>query len=182
MSATKKLAGKVAVVTGASKGIGAEIAQQLAAAGAAVVANYASSRAGAERIIGEITRSGATPRRIQSNDGAGVFDAWVVEGRGCFSPTVRALEFPLCPGVELGSVRGRGVPPTVDGDRRSFLWVAPSLSQGLSWAPVERFAIGVELGLVVPLTRGRFVVAETTVNALPLVGGRALVNLEIRQP
>src|SRR5690606_20695958 len=81
----------------------------------------------------------ATPRRIESNDGAGVFDAWVIEGRGCFSPTVRALEFPLCPGVELGSVRGRGVPPTVDGARRSFLWVAPGLSQGLSWAPVERF-------------------------------------------
>jgi hypothetical protein len=124
----------------------------------------------------------STPRRIESNDAAGIFDAWVVEGRGCFVPTVRALEFPLCPGVEFGSVRGRGVAPTSDPQRRSFLWVAPSLSQGLSWAPVERFAIGLELGLLVPVTRGRFVVAESRINNLAVVGGRALLYLELRLP
>ena len=50
-----KLAGKVAVVTGASKGIGAGIAKALAAEGAAVVVNYASSKAGADAVVASIT-------------------------------------------------------------------------------------------------------------------------------
>ncbi|MBI4662490.1 MAG: glucose 1-dehydrogenase [Verrucomicrobia bacterium] len=64
---TKKLAGKVAVVTGASKGIGASIAKHLAAEGAAVVVNYASSKKGADAVVNEITKNGGKAIAVQAN-------------------------------------------------------------------------------------------------------------------
>jgi 3-oxoacyl-[acyl-carrier protein] reductase len=62
-----KLAGKVAVVTGASKGIGAGIARSLAAEGAAVVVNYASSREGAEKVVAEIAKQGGKAVAVQGD-------------------------------------------------------------------------------------------------------------------
>src|SRR3954447_7631512 len=64
---SEKLAGKVAVVTGASKGIGAAIAVQLAQAGAAVVVNYSSSKEGADRVVGEITGNGGRAVAVQGD-------------------------------------------------------------------------------------------------------------------
>jgi 3-oxoacyl-[acyl-carrier protein] reductase len=64
---TKKLAGKVAVVTGASKGIGASIAKHLAAEGASVVVNYASSKNGADQVVSEINRNGGKAVAIQAD-------------------------------------------------------------------------------------------------------------------
>ncbi|HEY0947358.1 MAG TPA: glucose 1-dehydrogenase [Opitutaceae bacterium] len=66
-SFTKQLAGKTALVTGASKGIGASIAKHLAAAGASVVVNYASSRKGADRVVDEITAAGGKAVAIQAD-------------------------------------------------------------------------------------------------------------------
>ena len=62
-----RLRGKTAVVTGASKGIGASIARHLAAEGAAVVVNYATSREGADRVVAEISTSGGKAVAVQAN-------------------------------------------------------------------------------------------------------------------
>jgi 3-oxoacyl-[acyl-carrier protein] reductase len=62
-----KLKNKVAVVTGASKGIGAGIAKALAEEGAAVVVNYASSKEGAERVVSEIARKGGKAIAVQGD-------------------------------------------------------------------------------------------------------------------
>lgn len=62
-----KLTGKVAIVTGASKGIGAGIAKGLGAAGAAVVVNYASSKEGADRVVAEIKSKGGKAFAVQGD-------------------------------------------------------------------------------------------------------------------
>src|SRR5216117_1761469 len=64
---TKKLDRKVAVVTGASKGIGAGIAKHFAAEGAAVIVNYASSKTDGDKVVDEITKHGGKAVAVQGN-------------------------------------------------------------------------------------------------------------------
>jgi 3-oxoacyl-[acyl-carrier protein] reductase len=62
-----KLTGQVAVVTGASKGLGAAMSKALAAEGASVVVNYASSKEGADRVVGEIAAKGGKAIAVQGD-------------------------------------------------------------------------------------------------------------------
>jgi 3-oxoacyl-[acyl-carrier protein] reductase len=80
-----ELQGKVAVVTGASKGIGAAIAKQMAAAGAAVVVNYATSREGADRVVAEITEKGGRAVAVQGDMSK------IADVRRLFAETARAF-------------------------------------------------------------------------------------------
>ena len=64
---TRSLTGKVALVTGAAKGIGAGIAKAMAAAGASVVVNFASDRPGAERVVADINAEGGSAFAIQAD-------------------------------------------------------------------------------------------------------------------
>jgi 3-oxoacyl-[acyl-carrier protein] reductase len=85
MSADKRLSGKVAIVTGASKGIGAGIAKEMAAAGASVVVNYSSSKKGADFVVDGIKKNGGRAIALHADM------AKKSEIEGLFSETVKAF-------------------------------------------------------------------------------------------
>ena len=129
----------------------------------------------------ELGALGVIPRIVRVDGGlGGRFDGWAVLGRGCFAPKIRRLELPLCGGVELGSVRGRGLESLPSAQEASFLWFALAAAQGLWFAPIERVGIGLELDLAVPLNRGSFAIETTEVQRIAAVTVRGLAGIELR--
>jgi 3-oxoacyl-[acyl-carrier protein] reductase len=83
----KKLNNKVAIVTGASKGIVASIAKHLAAEGASVVVNYASSKEGADRVVAEITKAGGKAVAVKADVAKSAdIDKLFTESKKAFGP------------------------------------------------------------------------------------------------
>lgn len=130
----------------------------------------------------ELGGSWTTPRVVRADpDIRASFQGWLIGTRGCFVPiAAKVIELPLCAGIEAGEVRGRGLEPLPATRRASIPWVAPNLAQGLWWAPIERLAIGIEVELLVALTRGRFIVSDIEVERVAAIGLRALAGLEVR--
>src|SRR6202007_2970487 len=100
----KRLDNKVAIVTGASKGIGAGIAKALGAEGAAVVVNYARDHEGAERVGREITGKGGGSHRRARRRGAEVRRATPRRGGE------KGLRPPGCPREQRGRLLVRALP------------------------------------------------------------------------
>jgi hypothetical protein len=127
-----------------------------------------------------------TPARELRRDGiGGRFDGWRVAARGCFVPRVgprERLEFPLCPGFEIGQVRGRGLDDLPVALAASFPWIALALGQGLWFAPLSRLAIGVDLQLAVPVRGGRFLIETVEIQRIAPLSVRGLVGIELRLP
>jgi hypothetical protein len=111
------------------------------------------------------------------------FDGWLVGTRGCGVPVVgRTLTVPLCAGVEAGAVRGRPLSPILNRRDASQPWVAVELGPGLSWSPIPRLALALELGLVVPLLQAGFALDGEPALRYSRVGVRALAGIELRLP
>lgn len=145
-----------------------------------------ASLAGSFALIGDRWRVAidgrwAVRRSVLRADGAGgQFDAWLVGAVGCYVPGRAKLEVPVCAGVEAGQVRGQGISTLAVVDQAAFPHVAVRLAPGVTWVPIDRLAIGLDLELAAPLTRGEFVVDAIVVQRVVPVAVRAMLGIEIR--
>jgi hypothetical protein len=122
------------------------------------------------------------PRRQSFAAGEARFDGVAIAVRGCGVPAVRRVEFPICAGVEAGSLRGAGTGTTLDARDANIPWVAVLVGPGLRWAVMDRIALGVDLELLAPLVRGGFTIDGTAVQQIAPVGVQALAGVELRLP
>ncbi|KIG19119.1 hypothetical protein DB30_04584 [Enhygromyxa salina] len=109
-------------------------------------------------------------------------DGFLIGALGCGVLQAGPVEFPLCAGIEAGAIRGRALAPIPNAEVAAQPYVGVMLGPGLSWAPIERVALGLELQAQVRLASGGFALDDlAALNATP-VGVRALAGVEIRFP
>ncbi|MFO7566363.1 MAG: hypothetical protein R6X02_27215 [Enhygromyxa sp.] len=117
-----------------------------------------------------------------AGDLAGRFDGFGIAARGCAVPWVGQVELPICAGLEAGSLRGRGTGSTPAPREAGVPWAAALIGPGLRWPVRDRLALGLDLELLVPITRGGFTIDGAVVSRLTPVGVRAFAGLELRLP
>jgi len=110
------------------------------------------------------------------------FRGWWLGTRGCVVPGVAAhgVEFPICPGFEIGEIRVNSIEPTVNPGTQGRLWGAASLGLGFNWQFVERAALTIDGTLLVPISRGDFVIDGEVAGTFAPVGVRGMIGFEIR--
>lgn len=106
-------------------------------------------------------------------------DGFLIGTRGCGLFLAGPVEFPLCAGLEAGSVRARALDPIQNAETASQPYLGLLLGPGLSWAPINRLALGLEVEALIPLVFGGFALdGQPVLDNIP-VGVRALASVEI---
>ncbi|WP_106090942.1 hypothetical protein [Enhygromyxa salina] len=123
------------------------------------------------------------PLRPPLNDrGRARVDGFTVGALGCNLFHAGPVEFPLCAGIEAGAVRARALEPIQNPEMATQPIVEVVLGPGLSWAPTERVALGLEVQALIPFVFGGFALDNQTALDTAPVGIRALAGVEIRLP
>ncbi|WP_181233084.1 hypothetical protein [Enhygromyxa salina] len=110
------------------------------------------------------------------------FDGFSIAARGCAVPWAGRVEFPICAGVEAGALRGRGTGTTLAPRDAGLPWAALLVGPGLRWVVHEHVALGLDLELLAPLTRGGFTIGTTVAQEFAPVGVQGFAGVEFRLP
>lgn len=129
--------------------------------------------------IGAMHAFERTERR--ADDRGGAFRITAARARGCFEPHVKRTSFPICGGVDLGIVRGRGVDLTTSATQRK-LWLALVAAAGVVWSPRPRIGLLARAELVVAPARHAFVIVDAPLYTTGAVGTRVVAGVEVRLP
>lgn len=133
----------------------------------------------------EATAFGELPQRetqAQQRSAGADLDLWTVGARGCFAPTTKRVDVPLCAGVEAGQMRARGFGLQLP-RRAAAPWLAFPFGAAVMWAPVPAFAFGGGVDGWVAATQPAFEIEDLgPIHSARRAGVRVHVGIEVRFP